>query len=76
MEIVIYVGTTQQVLVLEMEIISFILVMVPLETQVMKLIVHYGLKCISHVWHVTLPLEQALVTLVSLLVHKVIITLE
>jgi hypothetical protein len=40
MEIVIYVGTTQQVLVLEMEIISFILVVVPLETQAMKLIVH------------------------------------
>jgi hypothetical protein len=40
MEIVIYVGTTQQGPILKMEILSSILVVVPLETQAMKLIVH------------------------------------
>jgi hypothetical protein len=40
MEIVIYVGTTQQGTILKMEIVSSILVVVPLETQAMKLIVH------------------------------------
>jgi hypothetical protein len=40
MEIVIYVGATQHGLVSKMEIISSILVVVPLETQAMKPIVH------------------------------------
>ncbi len=40
MEIVIYVGTTQQGLILKMEIVSSILVVVPLESQVVKPIVH------------------------------------
>jgi hypothetical protein len=40
MEIVIYVGTTQQGLILKMEIVSSTLVVVPLETQVVKPIVH------------------------------------
>jgi hypothetical protein len=40
MEIVIYVGTTQQGPILKMEIVTSILVVVPLETQVVKSIVH------------------------------------
>jgi hypothetical protein len=40
MEIVIYVGTTQQGSILKMEIVTSILVVVPLETQVVKSIVH------------------------------------